>query len=75
VRVLLSLIRRAQRVAGYKHMIRPHAEEMLRLIPGASKSKGHVWFWGSETMQQASVLVETMFLGTKVRHFCYCFRR
>lgn len=55
------------RRAGFKHMIRPHAENTLRLLSKASKGKGHVWFWGSEQQAMVSQLTESLFLGSEVR--------
>lgn len=54
------------RQAGFKHMIRPHAEDALRLVAKEGKGKAHVWFWGSESQAQASVMTESLFLGTDV---------
>lgn len=54
------------RASGYKHMIRPHAEDALRLLVKASKGKAHVWFWGSDSQPLASTLAETLFLGSDV---------
>ena len=54
------------RQAGFKHMIRPHAEDALRLVAKEGKGKAHVWFWGSESQAQASVMTESLFLGSEV---------